>query len=584
MKTLLLWALATATAYSQALPHMEKRGDATQLIVDGKPFLALSGELANTAPSDLDYMQRIFPILAKQVHLNTVLTSMAWAWIEPQEGKYDFHFADAAIENANRNDLRIAWLWFGSWKNGQSNFTPAWVKANQDRFPRAQIQNGKGIEILSTLSENNVQADARAFAAFMRHVREVDKNHRAIMVQVENEVGLLGDSRDRSPEAVAAFAKPVPAEFLDYLQKHKDSLLPEFRGIWEAAGFKTSGTWEQVFGKGVRTDEIFMGWNYARYVDRVTEAGKREYPVPMFVNAWLNAPADKGPGDYPSGGPQAHMHDIWRAGAPHIDMMGPDIYVPNFAELAALYSRSGNPLFVPECAGDIHGAANAFYAIGQYKAVGYSSMGIGELQRLTAFRAGDAGPQVPTDVENLPLPQAYATLTQLAPMVLEAQTKGTISAVWLNKDKPDTDVHLGGYVLHATLGGWGRRNVSDVPIGFNGNTLKGLDVVPDIPGYAIFMSTGPDEYLMTGDNVQVTFTPDTPGPEFVGLAEQDAGHFENGKWVHQRFLAGDDSTLRKDFANAVAMGQSGFGVRLFSQPHLSFAERAIQRVKVYRYK
>ena len=106
-----------------------------QLVVDGKPFLALSGELANTAPSDLDYMQRIFPILARQVHLNTVLTPMAWAWIEPQEGHYDFHFADAAIDNANRNDLRIAWLWFGSWKNGQSNFAPAWVKANQERFP-----------------------------------------------------------------------------------------------------------------------------------------------------------------------------------------------------------------------------------------------------------------------------------------------------------------------------------------------------------------------------------------------------------------------------------------------------------------
>ena len=217
-----------------------------------------------------------------------------------------------------------------------------------------------------------MQADARAFAALMRHVREVDKNHRVIMAQVENEVGLLGDSRDRSPAANEAFAKPVPREFMDYLQKHKDDLLPEFRKIWEAAGFKTSGTWEEVFGKGMQTDEIFMGWNYARYVDQVAEAGKREYAVPMFVNAWLNSPADKGPGDYPSGGPQAHMHDIWRAGAPHMDMLSPDIYMTNFSELAARYSRSGNPLFIPECAGDIHGAANAFYAIGQHNAVGYS--------------------------------------------------------------------------------------------------------------------------------------------------------------------------------------------------------------------
>ncbi|MGA2117291.1 MAG: DUF5597 domain-containing protein [Bryobacteraceae bacterium] len=584
MKTLLMCALAAATAYAQALPHMEKRGDAVQLIVDGKPFLALSGELANTAPSDLDYMQRIFPILARQVHLNTVLTAMAWAWIEPREGDYDFHFADAAIENANKCNLRIAWLWFGSWKNGQSNFVPAWVKANQDRFPRAQIQNGKSVETLSTLSESNWQADARAFAALMRHVREVDKNRRVLMVQVENEVGLLGDSRDRSPVANQAFGKPVPAEFLDYLQKHKDNLLPEFRKIWEAGGFKTSGTWEEVFGKGVQTDEIFMGWNYARYVDKVTEAGKREYPIPMFVNAWLNAPADRGPGDYPSGGPQAHMHDIWRAGAPHVDMLCPDIYMPNFAELAARFSRSGNPLFIPESAGDIHGAANAFYAIGQHKAVGYSSMGIGELQRLTAFRASDAGPQVPTDIENLPLPAAYATLAQLAPLVLEHQAKGTIAGAWLNKDNPDTRIKLGGNILNVSLWGWGRRSVSDVPIGQGASTLKPFDVVPDLTGYGIFMLTGPDEFLMAGDNLQITFSPDPPGPEFVGLAEQEAGRFENGQWVHIRYLAGDDSTLRRDFANAVALGQSGFGVRLFAQPHLSFAERAIQRVKVYRYK
>ena len=584
MKILLTCALLTATAYSQAIPHMEKRGLATQLIVDGKPFLALSGELANTAPSDLAYMRRIFPILANQVHLNTVLTALAWAWIEPEEGKYDFSLADAAIENANQSDLRIVWLWFGSWKNGQSDFMPAWVKRQQDRFPRAQIQNGKSVQILSTLSESNVQADARAFAALMRHVREVDKKQRVIMAQVENEVGLLGDSRDRSQAANEAFAKPVPREFMDYLQKHKDSLLPEFRTIWEASGFKTSGTWEEVFGKGVQTDEIFMGWNYARYLDKVTEAGKREYPIPMFANAWLNAPADKGPGDYPSGGPQAHMHDIWRAGAPHLDMLCPDIYMPNFAELAARYSRSGNPLYVPESAGDIHGAANAFYAIGQYKAIGYSSMGIGELQRLTAFRASDAGPQVPADVESLPLPAGYATLAQLAPLVLEHQAKGTIAGAWLNKDNPETEIKLGGYTLKVSLWGWGRRSVSDIPIGQNASALKALDVVPDLTGYGIFMATGPDEFLMAGDNVLITFSPDPPEPGFVALAEQAAGRFENGKFVVTRYLGGDDSTLRRDLANAVAMNQSGFGVRLFAQPHLSFAERAIQRVKVYRYK
>ncbi len=164
------------------------------------------------------------------------------------------------------------------------------------------------------------------------------------MVQLENEVGLIGDSRDRSALANEAFAKPVPKELTDYLQAHKDSLLPETRKVWEAAGAKTSGTWEQVFGAGPgRADEVFMAWNYSRYIGKVAEAGKAEYPVPMYVNAWIVQPEDKGPGDYPSGGPQAHMHDIWRAGGPQIDMLSPDIYLPEFNELADRYSRERQP-------------------------------------------------------------------------------------------------------------------------------------------------------------------------------------------------------------------------------------------------
>jgi hypothetical protein len=565
-------ALAISAAWAQTRPadaavaHLEKRGAAVQMIVDGKPYLALAGELANTASSDLETMKTVWPMLANNVHLNTVLTGMAWSWIEPQEGKYDFTIADAAIESARRNNLHIAWLWFASWKNGLSSFVPGWAKANQERFPRAQVRDGKTVEVLSTLSENNWQADARAFAALMRHVRETDKTHRVIMVQIENEVGLLGDSRDRSPLAEAAFAKAVPSELMDNLQKHKDTLLPEFRKVWESAGFKTAGTWEEVFGKGPKAaDEIFMGWNYSRYIDHVAEAGKKEYPVPMYVNAWIVQPQDKGPGDYPSGGPQDHMHDIWRAGAPHLDMLCPDIYLPDFIGLTARYSRSGNPLFIPESSGDIRGAANAFYAIGDHNAIGYSSMGIDSMARLQGGGPGStapATPQAPTDIEALPLPMAYQTLGQLAPMILEHQSKGTIAAVSLNKQHPDTQVKLGDYILNAGL----PRN------------RRAMTVVPDVTGYGIFMAVGPDEYYLAGNNLQITFTPNTPGPPIAGLAQQEAGRFENGKWVVTRYLAGDDSVLRYDLDVAAAMNQSASGVRLTA------GARGIQHVKLYRYK
>jgi hypothetical protein len=560
-----LLVCAVALAARAQAPHLEKRGQATQLVVDGKPFLVLAGELSNTVSSDAERMKVVWPLLANKVHMNTVLTGVSWDWIEPEEGKYDFRLIDQLIESARQNNVRIVWLWFASWKNGLSSFAPAWVKAAQDRFPRAQIRGGKTVEILSTLSRDNMQADSRAFAALMRHTREVDRTRRVVMVQLENEVGVLGDARDRSPQANEALAGPVPKELMDYLAKHKQDLLPEFKEVWEAAGAKTSGTWAEVFGKGAKAVEIFMGWNYARYINVVAEAGKKEYAIPMFVNAWIVQPDDKGPGDYPSGGPQAHMHDVWRAGAPAVDLFCPDIYLPDFTGITAQYSRSGNALFVPESAGDLRGAANAFYAIGQQRAIGYSPFGFDNVARLQGFDPDSPQPpasQPPPDVEALPFSVSYKMLAQLAPYILEHQANGTIAAASLNRQNPDRQIKLGGYVL-------------DVGLPRNRRTPN---AVPDLTGYGIFMATGPDEFLLAGNNLQITFTPDTSGPPIAGIARQENGHFENGKWVVTRYLGGDDSVLRYDIATVADMGQSGSGVRL------SAPDRGIQRVKLYRYR
>jgi hypothetical protein len=508
-------------------------------------------------------MKVVWPLLANEVHLNTVLVGVVWDWIEPEEGRYDFRVVDAAIESARQNNVRIGWIWFGTWKNGLSSFAPAWVKSQTTRFPRVRVRGGKAIEVVTPLSEKCREADAKAFAALMRHTREVDTTHRVIMVQVENEVGVLGDARDRSPEAEAVFQKAVPTELMEYLAAHRATLLPEFLKVWESAGAHASGTWEEVFGKGAAADEIFMGWLYSRYINRVAEAGKAEYPLPMFVNAWIVQPEDKGPGDYPSGGPQAHMHDVWRAGAPKLDILAPDIYLPDFQGISTRYSRSGNPLLVPESLGDARGAANAFYAFGQRKAIGYSVFGIDNLQPLT--RGGPTAPETaapqPGAIAKLPYPMACETLGQLAPLILEHQAKGTIASVALDKQHPDQQIELGNYVLNVGL----TRN------------RRAPEVVPDMIGYAIFMATGPDEYLLVGSHVQVTFTPKTPGPAIAGLARQEAGRFEDGHWVLTRALGGDDSVLRYDMAGAAAVNQSGSGVRL------NGADQGVQRVWLYRY-
>lgn len=530
---------------SHKIPHLRKNGQVTQLIVDGQPFLALAGELRNSSSSNLEYMRPIWPKLTK-MNLNTVLAVVSWEQVEPEEGKFDFAIVDGLIEAARRHNLRLALLWFGSWKNATSRYAADWVKANEKRFPRVRNRDGKTLEILSTLNEETREADARAFAGFMRHIREVDAKERTvIMIQVQNEVGVLGDSRDRSVPANQAFAKPVPKELMSYLQKQKGNLLPELRQLWEAAGSKTSGTWEEVFGQGTATDEIFMAWHYARFTGRMAEAGKAEYPLPMFVNAWIVQPEDKGPGDYPSGGPVAHVHDIWRAGAPQLDILAPDIYLPNFPEIVNSYGRSGNPMFIPESRAGAGGAANAFYAIGQHGAMGYSPFAIEDRE---------------TDPENGPMAQAYNVLSQLSPLILEHQAKGSIAGVWLTKDKPTQQFKLGSYTLEFDL----RRN-RRVP-------SEGAEL-----GYAIVLWTGPDEYVVAGMDAQVTFVPNTSGAEIAGLLLVEEGTYVSGRWIAGRRLNGDEVQLRYDLSVAAQSNQSGSGLRFPA------GGPTIQRVKLYRY-
>ena len=544
---------------AQPIPHLEKRGAATQLIVDGKPYLALAGETANTASSSLEYMEPVWPRLVR-MNLNTVLVAVAWDWIEPVEGRYDFTLVDGLLAGARKNNLRVVFLWFGSWKNGISSFVPAWVKAGPDRFPRVRVKSGKSIEVLSTFGAANLEADTRAYVAFMRHLREVDSAQRtAIMIQMQNEVGILGDSRDRSAAGEAAFTGPVSPELAAYLQKNRDRLYPELLKTWGSAGFRTAGTWTEVFGPGRAADEIFMAWNYARYLDQVTQAGKAEYPLPVFTNTWIVQPEDNGPGDYPSGGPEPLVIDIWKAGAPSIDINAPDVYRPNFAEWVERFHRDNNPLFIPESRGDAGGAANAFFAIGQHAAIGYSPFGIDNPGHLLVMRP-EAGTPAPTELENLPLPRAYAVLSQLTPLILEHQAAGTIAGALLNSEHPTREISLGGYVISVDLRR-NRREPAQVPAF----------------GYGIFLAVGSDEYLVAGNDIQVTFRPATPGPSIAGLAEVWAGRFVEGRWVPGRKLSGDDILLNYKLDEAAAVNQSGSGLRFGPDGP------TIQRVKLYRY-
>lgn len=337
-------ALLFAAPAAAEAPHLEKRGQATQLVVDGRPFLILGGELGNSSASSREYMRDKWPRLAA-MHLNTVLTPVTWEAIEPREGQFDFAGVDGLIEDARAHQMHLVLLWFGTWKNSTSSYAPAWVKRDPARFPRTKGADGRPQEIVSAHSAAARDADARAFAALMRHVRQVDgERHTVLMAQVENEMGFL------------PFAK------------------------------------EGGNGPDLAADERATAMAYARYAEAVAAAGKREYPLPLYANGAQGRPGVK-PGDYPSGGPLAHLAKEWRQGAPSLDFIAPDIYFPNFAEIAESYVKAGNPLFVPEAnrPSDPHLVANALHSIGALAAIGVSPFDIDNASGADAARIASPG-------------------------------------------------------------------------------------------------------------------------------------------------------------------------------------------------
>ena len=540
---LLFLSILTAVcpvASAAEMPHLRKQGDATQLIVDGEPFLVLGGEFGNSTTSSVDYLQPHWKTV-QAMHLNTVLAPVSWQLIEPVEGDFDFALVDGLIRGARASGLRLVLLWFGSYKNSMSSYVPGWVKRDQDRFPRAQTMDGTGQEILSAFSANNRTADATAFEALMSHIRDIDSKQRTvIMVQVENEIGMLPVAREYGPEAARHFAAPFPQELLSHLAENRGQLVPELRTLWESNGARSDGDWTDIFGNGVAAEEVFTAWHYALYAEAVAAAGKGAYALPMFVNAAQNRPG-KVPGEYPSGGPLPHLLDIWKAGAPSIDFMSPDIYFPNFRELVAKYAGPGNPLFIPEAnrAGRGESGAEAFFAIGRYDAIGFSPFAVESIPEAGMKR----------------LANAYDILHQLAPVILANQGTGRMTGITPPiaydgsvSESPET-VTLGDYRFEVSyVDPWVPKQ--EQTISSHGGLIA---------------QTGPEEYYFAGSGLTITASSADSGRQIAGIESSWEGRIENGEWKAGRLLNGDQT-------------HQGRHIRL--EPD----RFSIQRVKFYRYK
>jgi beta-galactosidase GanA len=373
----------------------------------GRPFYPIGGQTRNSSgynPQEWETALRALRLM----HGNTLEIPVYWEQVEPEEGVYHFSHLEELLRDAESHDIRLVLLWFGTWKNGNMEYVPDWVKTDRDRFKRVLSPTGHDLWVLSSHCEATFEADRRAFTAFCQSLKEVDQEQRVIAVQIENEPGILGSDRDYGAVAQAEFEATIPGEVIAGLQALEGGPLYK---VWQAAGGVTSGAWPTVFGDAA--GEIMTAWSIGRYIDRLAEAGKAIYDLPMYANVWLGETGWQIPGEnYPSGGAVTKVLDLVKWASPHIDLIAPDIYLGDarsYEAVCAAYARDDNPLFVPESAPGGSNPLRIFRAIGDYDAIGYAFFAIEDI-------VGEDGEVRP---ELRPLVDSFRCVATAVPLLLE---------------------------------------------------------------------------------------------------------------------------------------------------------------------
>ena len=509
---LLLVATSAADAQSAPLPRIVESGGRHALLVDGAPFLILGGQTNNSSNYPA-MLPQVWPVI-DALHANTVEIPVAWEQIEPVEGRFDFSWVDALLPQARQHNVRLVLLWFGAFKNTGPNYAPEWVKSDTKGFPRMITRDGKTHYVLTPLARSTLDSDARAFAALMRHIRDLDPQHTVIMVQVENETGSYNSPRDFSAEANRLFAGAVPGELARETGK--------------------SGTWAQVYGW--KADEAFNAWYTARYVDQVAAAGQAELDLPMYANAALSDPFKEEGAQYgASGGPNWNVIDIWKAAAPHLSLVAPDIYDHDdkvYSRQLDNYARPDNALFVPETGNALEFSRFLWPALG-HGAIGWSSFGMDA----TGYFNYPLGARQ-LDAETLDaFASKYALLVPVARdwarLALQHPAWGAAKPA----DGSDVSGVLGRWRITTQYGRWqfGEDDWTWIPT--DPNPKKDLAV-----GGAAVIQLAPDEFLLAGSEVRVRFSLDKPrAGDKVQFLDVEEGTFDSGSWVMKRRWNGDQT-------------------------------------------
>jgi hypothetical protein len=512
--------------------------------VDGKPFFPLGGQARNSSGYNDTESEHAFRAL-KALHGNTLEIPVYWEQVEPTEGTFDFAPVDSLLALARRYGVKLILLWFASWKNGDMDYTPAWVKTNPARFHRVTAPSGKTIWNLSAHCDANVEADRKAFRALCQHLASADAAERTVIaIQIQNEPGILGSDRDYGPDGEAAFRSPVPAELIGRLRAAGSGPLFD---VWTQAGAKQSGAWPEVFGW--TAGETMTAWAIATYIERIAEAGKAVLDIPMYVNAWLGEVEWRVAGDsYPSGGAVTWMIDVYKWFAPHVDVIAPDIYVTDargYDEICAGYARPDNPLFVPESANGGTNALLLFRAIADHNAIAYFFFNVERI--LEADGTIQPGCRQIVD--------SFRSVAAAIPLLLKYQGTGKVFPIVQEEGLPYGYLDLDGYIGMVQCEGIASRPPHKDWRHASGQVARTEATVPE-RGRGLIFQVSRHELYLVGASYRLLLRPKLPPeqsldttvardwlmPRLRNFVTVEEGHFDaDGAFVADRRRNGDET-------------------------------------------